>query len=296
MFLKKYLALFHLLNDAYITHFFHGKNERPDEPLCLSMFIGSSTFMYSISLQSSNRVIELCHVELNNSFDVKQTLKDRVSFLIQNHLLHRQKFEKVFISILNSSFTLLPNAFASELDLKSLLNFSSGDILTKKPFQHHVKDIAFCFSVEQELSNYLEKTFTNANIRHAGAVNIQLLFSEHSLSNCNVFLNISDKQLEIAAKQKNDLLFYNVFDYESDEDVLYYLLFAMEQFNLNPLHVAISIAAQRAVDEALMLNIKKYVKQVNFVTSNPAVKLGDELSKIPNHFYFTLLNQHLCEL
>lgn len=288
--------MFRLLNEAYITHFFHGKHERPAEPLCLSLFIGSSTFMYSVFLESSKRVIELCHVELNSGFDVKQTLKDRVSFLIQNHLLHQQKFEKVFISILNSSFTLLPNAFASELDLKSLLQFSGGDALARKPFQQQIKDIAFCFSVELELLNYLEKTFANANIRHAGAINIQLLFSEHSFSNCNLFLNISDKQLEIAAKEKNDLLFYNVFDYESDEDALYYLLFAMEQFNLNPLHVTISIAAQRPVDEALMLNIKKYVKQVNFVTSNPSVKLSDELSKIPNHFYFTLLNQHLCEL
>lgn len=288
--------MFRLLNEAYITHFFHGKNERPAELLCLSLYIGSSTFMYSVSLQSSNQVIELCHVELNTGFDVKQTLKDRVSFLIQNHVLHRQKFEKVFISILNSSFTLLPNAFASELDLKSLLQFSSGDALARKPFQQNVKGIAFCFSVEQELLNYLEKTFANANIRHAGAINIQLLFSEHSLSNCNVFLNISDKQLEIAAKEKNELLFYNVFDYESDEDVLYYLLFAMEQFNLNPMRVTISLAAQRTVDEALMLNIKKYVKQVDFVTGNPTVKLGLDLSKIPNHFYFTLLNQHLCEL
>lgn len=285
-----------MINEAYITHFFYGKNERPAEPLILSVFIGSSTFMYAVSVQSSRQVVELCHAELDNSYDVKQTLKDRIAFLVQNYLLHRQPFEKIFISILNSSFTLLPNAYASQLDVKSLLSFSSGNVLTKSPFQHHIKDMSFCFSVEQELLNYLEKTFSNAVIRHAGAVNIHLLFSEHSLSKANVFLTIYDKQLEIAAKEKNNLIFYNVFDFESDEDVLYYLLFAMEQFNLNPLHTSLAVASQRSVDNSLLKSIKKYVKQVNFVTSNPSVILSPELSKIPNHFYFTLLNQHLCEL
>lgn len=285
-----------MINEAYITHFFQGKNERPAEPLSLSMFIGSSTFMYAISLLNSKQVIEVCHTELNNSYDAKQTLTDRVSFLTQNHLLHRQKFEKVFISILNSSFTILPNAYASQLDVKSLLHFSNGGVLTKSPFQHHIKDVCFCFSVEQELLNYLEKTFSNAAIRHAGAVNIQLFFSEHSLSNCNLFLNLSDKQLEIAAKEKNNLIFYNVFDVETDEDVLYYLLFAMEQFNFNPLHTSLAVASQRSTENSLLKSIKKYVKQVTFTTSNPAVILSNELSKIPNHFYFTLLNQHLCEL
>lgn len=285
-----------MINEAYITHFFQGKNERPGEPLSLSLFIGASTFMYAISVESSKQVIELCHVELNTGFDVKQSLKDRVSFLVQNHFLHRQKFEKVFISILNSSFTMLPNAYAAETDVKSLLSFSSGDVLTKSPLQHHLKDMSFCFSVEQELLNYLEKTFVNANIRHAGAANIQLFFSEHSFNNCNLFLNISDKQMEIAAKEKNNLLFYNVFDFDTDEDVLYYLLFAMEQFNLNPLHTSLVVASQRSTDNLLLKSIKKYVKQVNFVAGNPSVILSNELSKIPNHFYFTLLNQHLCEL
>jgi hypothetical protein len=70
----------------------------------------------------------------------------------------------------------------------------------------------------------------------------------------------------------------------------------MEQLNLNPLNTRLVIAAQRGVNDELIKSIRKYVKQVNFCVSDPSIKLTSEMSALPSHHYFTLLNQHLCEL
>jgi hypothetical protein len=77
-----------------------------------------------------------------------------------------------------------------------------------------------------------------------------------------LFLIINDGLIEIAAKSNNNLLFYNVFSFENNEDVLYYLLFMMEQFSLNPLSTRLLIGGQVQTNDSLIISIKKYIKHV----------------------------------
>ena len=70
----------------------------------------------------------------------------------------------------------------------------------------------------------------------------------------------------------------------------------MEQFNLNPLYVKLAIAGQRGSSDELIKSIKKYIKQVNYCVTDQTINLSGDLSNLPRHYYFTLLNQHACEL
>jgi len=252
--------------------------------------------MYSVSTNNFKNVVELCHVEITHLANSVFDIADKISFLIDNYLLPQRKFEKVNVCFLNTEFTLIPEAFAKSEDVKPLLKFVTGTEHIKRSLHHNLKEISFSYTIEQELISYFEKTFPNISVRHLGAVSIDLFFSQHSLKNANLYLNIADGYIEIAAKQKNDLLFYNVFNFENNEDILYYLLFTMEQFQLNPLHVRLSLAAQRDASDELVKSLKKYIKQVDFCVTDASINLNGELSSLPKHYYFTLLNQHLCEL
>jgi hypothetical protein len=284
-----------MASEAYITKYFYSEKTLSTEALCLSMQIASGSFMYAISTHNFKNVVELCHVEIPHTSNSTFDLTERLSFLVHNYQLHQKKFEKVNIAFLNNEFALLPEAFASA-DVKPLLKFSTGVQEIKRSLKHHINDLDFCFTLDQELIHYFEKTFPNASLRHLGAVSIALFFSQHSLSNNDLFLSIGDNFIELASKEKNEMLFYNVFSYENNEDILYYLLFTMEQFNLNPLHVKLAIAAQRGQSDDLLKSIKKYIKQVSFSVTEPSVVLNGDLSNLPQHYYFTLLNQHVCEL
>ena len=88
----------------------------------------------------------------------------------------------------------------------------------------------------------------------------------------------------------------SVFNFSNNEDILYYLLFTMEQFELNPLHAKLVIAAQIPASNELITSIKKYVKHVSFCVHNNSLNLTGDLLQLPQHYYFTLLNQHSCEL
>lgn len=284
-----------MLSNAYISKYYHSTDVKGDQALCLSMVISHNSFVYAISVNNFKSVVEICHVQFTEAQHV-MGFKERISFLIQNYFLDRKKFEKINIAILNTDFAMIPEGYADQESLKPLLKFTIGGEQVKNVLQHTVNGIKFCYSPDTELDMYLEKTFPNASVKHAGAVGIHLLFGQQSLKNCDLFLNIYDEFIELAAKNKNDLLFYNIFNYDTNEDILYYLLFMMEQFGLDPLTMRLGIAAQRPVDDDIFKSIKKYIKQVDFCSPDPSVILNGDLSKLPGHYYFTLLNQHLCEL
>lgn len=288
--------MFSVTGEAYITRQFYSQKPAANEPLGLSLMVSASSFMYAISTNHFRNVVELCHVEITHHSNTAFNITDKLSFLVNNYLLHQKKFEKVNIAFLNNDFTILPAAYSSNADMKELLQFTSGTNQVKNTYQHHLKNLNFCFTLEQEISAFFEKTFPNASIRHAGAINITMLFGQHSLLGSNLFLNIGDGCIELAAKENNDLLFYNVFNFSNNEDILYYLLFAMEQFQLDPLQVKLAIAGERSSSDELIKSIQKYIKQVTFCVMDAGINLNGDLVQLPKHYYFTLLNQHVCEL
>lgn len=251
--------------------------------------------MYAITADGFNKVIELCEVKMNEDNAPRHTIDERVAFFVEDHRLLQKRFAKTNILLLNGDFTLVPDAYASGLELKSVLKFATGATQVKM-YQHALGGMLFCHNVGQDLGNYLEKHFPNASIRHSGAAAINLLFGQHSLANSDMLLIVNNSVIELLARKGGTLLFYNVYGYETSEDILYYLLFAMEQFQLDPLLVRLSIACQRPVDDELLKSIRKYIKQVSFCLHEPTLELSGELAQLPSHYYFTLLNQHLCEL
>jgi hypothetical protein len=251
--------------------------------------------MFAIFTDDHENLVELAHTRSDESLQHVHDLTERVRFFISNYRLTETAFRSVNISVLNSDFTILPEAFAEKEDSKSLLQFSSGT-LPKNTFVHRFKEMSFNYFMDSELVSLLEKNFRNGSIRHAGGVSADLAFNNRSLKKCDVFLNFNEASFELLAKKDNQLLYYNVFSYDTKEDVLYYLLFMLEQFDLPPQNIRLAIAGQLEVENEIFKTIKKYVKHIDFAIHDNTILKSTEELKLPDHFYFTLFNQHLCEL
>lgn len=259
----------------------------------LSLFISQGLLQFAVTNADNSELLELCEVKLSeSSIHNYEGLESKVGAAVNNYLPGR-KFSHTTISVLNTSFTILPEAYAMDGSSKALLGFSSG----REPvntFSHKLGHLNFSYSIDASLLQMLERTFKNASIRHAGAVAINLLFNNASLKKCDVLLNFNEGVFELCARRNNELLYYNVFEYETKEDVLYYLLFMMEQFGFDPEKVQLSIAGQMQVGSDYHTLIKKYIRHISFAVNSSSLKNTAE--GVPDHYYFTLLNQHLCEL
>lgn len=284
-----------MLGEAYTVKYTYTSGAEAAGPLELSLFISPASWMYAVASAGFKTVHEMAHVQLNEEHGMSSPA-DRVSLLVQNYLLDRRRFDKVNIALLNTEFAMIPEAYAGQDLVKPLLQFATGGASLKTLKQHGFSGLKFCYEPDSDLAAQLERLFPNAALRHAGAVSLQLLLSHHSLQAATVFLNIHDGFIELAAKHKNDPMFYNVFNYSTDEDILYYLLFMMEQFHLDPSFIKLAVAAQRSAGDELIRSMGRYIRHVSLCVHDPSVQLSGEPGKLPSHYYFTLLNQHLCVL
>lgn len=285
-----------MVKEAYKIKYFFSETTAKNDLLYLSIFVSSNTFQYAIFTNEFKNVVALQDVAFNEDKLAEYDAIEMIALLCNNSLLNQKKFEKVNICILNNQFTLIPESFANATDINELLNFTNGQSIAGKSFTHKTKQCNFSYKLSNDWIDFFGKTFPNASIRHSGAVQISLLFEQFSLLSTNLFLAIHTSQIEISVKKNNQFLFYNVFSFESEEDILYYILFTIEQLELNPLSSKLVVAAELETKNSLIKSIKKYIKEVEFCVLDKSIQFQNNNNQLPNHFYFTLLNQHLCEL
>ncbi len=283
-----------MLTESYQIRHFTGHQFQASDKTSLSLYLTPHTFMYSVSLSGFNEVFELGHMDFNPASGL--TAEEKLDFFIRNFLLHKRSFEKAAVSVLNKDLTLLPLSFGNENDVKDYLTFSNGEISGKHVFSHLIGDFRFCYALDAELRQLLERTFNAVFIRHAGAVNLSLFFNHRSFASASAALFVGEKIMEIALKRNEKLVYYNVLNWSGVEDVLYYLLFAFEQYGFDPLTSPLVFAGEFPMDGELVKTLKKYIKHFHPVVTGQPVKLHKELAQLPGHNYFTLLNQHTCEL
>ncbi len=281
-----------MVGTAHITRFsFHDKTEN-DTPLHLALFISDQTFMFAVTTGPHKELKSLVHVEPDPALNPDPVA--RIAALVNDHGLNRLRFEKTQITVLNSDFSLVPRTYAEAKSPAGWLQFATGVDDDKKTSAHQFGDITFFSGTNAALVNYLEKTFSNSSIRPAGWVTLNLLFRQHSLVGAGLFLNLHDDLMELCAVKEGSVLFYNVFHYATNEDILYYLLFAIEQFGLSPKELRLAIACQRPVTDPLIESLKRYIPHVRFCVRQPDLLMKGTAAALPEHYYFTLLNQHLC--
>jgi hypothetical protein len=258
----------------------------------LFLYIDNEVFAYSIFPKNSREPHKLYQASINKEVNNYRPLEERIRFLLANNPELSSFKGKTHVTVLNDRFTLFPNAFNNSDHARSMLSFTSGvPVLSLK--RDNVNDICFAYTIEKETLQLIESSFKNAMIRHSSSVTTELFSSMRSLKKCEVFLNFSENKFEIVARKNEQLVYYNVFDFENKDDVLYYVLFMMEQYGFDPEISRVGIAGNVEAAGELMLALKKYIRFITFAVNDIQVPQSVEWN-FPNHFYFSVLNRRLC--
>jgi hypothetical protein len=281
-----------VITEAYSSKIKISSGRVEEGPKRLSILIGTHSMSALVSGTGNSRPELLISVSHLNSDDFEKNA-DALQFFATEHNLLSKQFERCTITVVSSDFTLIPQAFADKTGVEAV-NFVNGRNHTRH-LTHHLKALNVVAGFDVNWMNSVEKLFPNAVIKHCAAVTLSLFNDHPSLSGADVFLLINGADMELCARNEKGLLFYNVYKPQNDEDVLYYLLFAMEQFALNPLTLKLAFASNAETKQELLKTLQKYVRNLQLCSVAPGMLMEGEFKNISAHQYFQLLNQHLCE-
>lgn len=226
---------------------------------------------------------------------ISQSLSEYLIGAIKHFQFSKKKYTNVLINYFDKQFTMCPTIFYDVDSSRSMLEFNVGRIENKVILTDDINaEIKLVYAIEEQLKSTLDQLFPNHQLKHSLSVLSKLMLSGEEFVKENVLLSIHSNYIEVILKQDHKLILANQFAIKTQEDVLYYVLFILEQYQLNPSSVALSIAGNIDSNSALLTSLKKYIKNIRLVKGHKSLN-WTEVQGMPQHFNYSLLNRLFCE-
>lgn len=219
-------------------------------------------------------------------------LLDELKQLLNLHGIHKKRFDEVVVVHKNNLFGLVPKSLFSEDELANYLRFNTklltNDALAYDELEN--LEIVNVYVPYMNINNYLYEIFGEFTYLHNGTVLIQSFLDNYSnQKETTCFVQVGLKQMDIIVLRQKNLLFYNSFIYETKEDFTYYLLFVLEQLELDTETTPVKFFGKIEEDDDIFQQCYSYIKDLSiFVPTSPNHSdLGEPKS---NSIDFTIIS------
>ncbi|MES2544178.1 MAG: DUF3822 family protein [Bacteroidota bacterium] len=126
------------------------------------------------------------------------------------------------------------------------------------------------------INNFLIDTFGTFNYKHSNSILVsKLLDLSKNVDDKQVFVHFSAAKFELIVAQNQKLLFFNSFEYKTETDFIYYLLFTAEQLNLNPENFKLQLLGSISEESELFKIAYKYIRNVSLLDVSILQKSND---------------------
>lgn len=229
-----------------------------------------------------------------------QLLSEHLKSFVSDSEVLNSGFKKVSFGIYNDTATLVPSALYDDSGKKEILqlNYPGDHFQAAGDFLQNL-DVYNVFHLPEILQTTVKGIYGNAVISHFSSSLLESLFTENkNMTGLKIYLHFIRKntygsplRFEIIVFSNGKLLFFNNFYFQEKEDIAYYLLFALEQLNINPGEATVTMIGNiQKSDEAVPL-INNYVQEVSFGSLPGDYSFSPGFEEIPPHFYYALFCQ-----
>ncbi|PWI29333.1 DUF3822 domain-containing protein [Flavobacteriaceae bacterium LYZ1037] len=234
----------------------------------LSIQISLNGLSFCVLNKKSNTITYLKH------FEKEKKLSPFVALDFLKHLFNteselQQDFNNIHVIYVNELATIVPKALFDEELLADYLKFNSK-ILKSDFIAYDSLDINESVSVYVpyvNINNYIYDTFGSFTYNHFSSILIEkVLQIEKHAEDAKLYVHVNKEHFEIVATDKGKLVLYNTFDYSSQEDFIYYILFTVEQLKLNPEKIQLIFLGDIDKESNLYTITYKYIRHITFGT------------------------------
>lgn len=190
-------------------------------------------------------------------------------------------------------FALVPRPYFLENRLSDYLKFNTKllptDEMAFDKLQNENANLVYV--PYTNINNFLIEKFGEFHYQHAISVFLEQSKNYVDAQQNQVFLNIYPSHFDMLIFKKGTLWLCNSYFYFAPEDLVYYVLFALEQLDLNPHKVLLEICGEITEEDTLHNLISTYIKNVSFFAPDSAIVIDcDTLKDVPPHQYQFILN------
>jgi len=267
--------------------------------LVLSLLISKKTVSFSITDNSLNKflaIVSYVFSEEPNHNELSQLLND----LYNTQPLLKKNFIETYICYQNNTFIFIPeNIFSEEsiIDYLSFFEISCESMSVRKDYLNKFKFYNI-YCIPEKIINTILEIFPKSKINHNSSCfidSISHLYNTHTTKGEKLFVSVDTFEIEVIAFKDGNFLLYNVFDFKTNEDLIYYLMLVAKQLEFNQSKADIILTGKIFENSTLYKLINNYFQRVSLTKSMETINVSETFKDAPMIHYFKLLNINKCE-
>lgn len=260
----------------------------------LSIQINLDGFSFCILNKDLKEITALYHFDFfENNLSLDHILNNIQQVVLEEPLL-QNKYQSVNITIKNKLNTFVPLELFDEQLASNYLQYSTK-VLSNDFITHDVleKDqLVNVYIPFVNITNFFLDQFGPFNYKHAGTVLVERLIDlNKDTDDIKVYVHLSKNDFEVIVLKQNELILYNSFVLNTNEDFAYFILFIFEQLQLDRDVHNIILLGDIDHQSDLYKLIYKYVRNIEFLEYDYPYQ-SEILNSIPKHQHFIVLNQY----
>ena len=192
---------------------------------------------------------------------------EQIEHIYSNENALEREFDEVKVLFANDLYSLVPKDLFLEDEASNYLKFNTK-ILKTDVVAHDVlenQEIVTVYIPFTNITNFLFDKHGEFEYVHSISVLIETIFKINTGKGTEVFLNNYDTYFDLIVIKDNKLLLSNSFSYETKEDFIYYLLFTVEQLELDPSDLDLKLMGAINSESPLYKIAYNYIKNVSFI-------------------------------
>lgn len=198
------------------------------------MINSSNAHQHQLSIELTDSKIRFAilkdkSIVKNFSENIKEKSRSEVERVIKSNDDLQFDFGDVTLSFSEQKSTLVPVQMISESKPEKLFKFCYGDVKENIDYNRIPElGVANIFQIPLWVKSAFVINFPVINIYHANTIFLKGIFNE-TVFKPKAHLLIYEDHFNLVLVSKTHLLLSNSFTFKSDDDVVYHLLFALDQ-------------------------------------------------------------------
>ena len=285
---------------------------KPDISLADDLLNKDRTENYKLSIRLSPDGFSFCTLDEHKnkylsleSYSIKPPRSNEEYIGLLNDIIEsanflKQRFKSVHLLYENNHFTLIPDSLFNPEKKELYLHFNHEiDPSDKIAYNKLINLDAFnIYTMPASVNQWIKQTFPDAIVTHSISVLVEGILLNFKNANLEktVFIQVRPTSFDVLYVKNNKVVFLNSFNYRTNEDFVYFLMYVLEQLQLNPEYITLQLIGGISEQSALYILISKYVKYCRFIDRNDSFLYSRVFDQLPSHTFYNLLNLNQCEL
>ncbi|WP_335966915.1 DUF3822 family protein [Galbibacter sp. PAP.153] len=258
----------------------------------LSIQVSLSGLSFCIADSALNEIETIDTV----SFDKKANAESLLAHLenwFDKDSIKGSSFNKIVAVHENELSSFVPKSLFNESNLSDYLKYNvkilENDYINYDELKEH--DMYNVYVPFTNVNNYLFEKFGDFEYKHFSTVLVETLINNAKKSDPKtIYVHIDSMHFEIIVLDQKKLVLYNTFQYLQKEDFIYYLLFTIEQLQLNPEETPTFLLGNVSEESELYKIAYRYIKNLKIGEAYYPPKLNNVIEKLNAPKTLVLLN------